>query len=333
MKDAIWLEQGNPDIERIKNLCEENHVDTIIIHGVNPDFITILKAINDKKKYPVYWIFWGFELYYALGEKTDYPLIDNNSIFSFVNWIKPTKYNAWLRKLIHMHTFYPLLQETLKCVNFFCFWFYDDYLLLKKYFDTDIQYKYFQYSASYKSDPSKEIILCYDKTPKEIRVNHSASKTGNHDTLIELLHQIDKKNEYKKVFPLAYGNTFIRSHVIRKGKKMFGNQFCPITENVGLEEYLESLSKTGIAIFGNNRQEGGGNLFPLLKSGAKVFLRKNNPFLDYCKKNGYIVFSVEDDLKSMKDLQPLTREQMDHNAEIGRTRRVYYEDFMPNFIE
>ena len=117
------------------------------------------------------------------------------------------------------------------------------------------------------------------------------------------------------------------------GQRYFGDQFCPVFKHVSREEYNMVLSKTGVAIFGMNRQEASGNIYPLLKSGAKVFLRENNVLLEHCRKQGYFIFSVEKDLKTIDDLQPLTCEEMNHNSEVGWKNQVFSEDFMPQLFD
>lgn len=328
MTEAIWLERGKPNIKMLERLCDEKRVDNIVVHGIDPDFLTILKVINSNKKRRVFWLFYGNELYYALGEKTDYPLMDIQSPFSLGSWIAPTKYNYWLRKILRKPVYYEMVEELLSHADFFCFWLYEDYLLLKKYFDTDIKFRYFHYNSISRLEAIK-VAPNYNKNIGEIRIGHSASKTENQETIIKILSKIDKYNEYKKIFPLTYGSTYYRKIVMKMGRHYFGDQFTPILTHVSREEYYNSLSQTGVAIFGMNRQEAAGNIYPLLKSGAKVFLRENNVLLEHCRKQGFIIYSVENDLKSIDDLRPLTHQQMDHNAEVGWKNQKFSEDFMP----
>ena len=119
MRNAIWLDGTNPDVKVLQSLCEEKKVDVIILHGLSTAYIKILKAINPEKKYRVFWLFYGYELYNALGEKTDYPLIDSKSFFSICSWISPTNYNYWLRKILNQTSFYELLQESLPLIDYF----------------------------------------------------------------------------------------------------------------------------------------------------------------------------------------------------------------------
>lgn len=320
-------------LDQIEEISHQEHFDIIVLHGLNQYFINIIKRINPDRKMRVYWIYWGFELYRSLGEQGKYPLIDNQNPFSYLTWITPTRYNYYIKRLLGRKTYCDRLEEFLPLCDYFCFWFYEDFLLLKKFYPNNLQYKKFVYGSAFKDDKITDEVVNFEKNKNEIRISHSASTTANHLTVMKLLRKIDKNNEYKKVFPLAYGNRHVKDMVIKYGKKWFGNQFIPILEYEKKDEYLKSLSKVGIAIFGQLRQEAVGNITPLLSYGAKVFLRKKSPLYQHYKNKGYIVFSIEDDLKSVDDLTILTPEQMLHNAMIRKNSRSYLEDFMPYLFD
>lgn len=331
--NAIWMEGMLPDPAYLERICEERQVDTILLHGLSPRYVKVLPVLSAGHTRRIFWIFHGFELYYALGEKGLWKLVDNESIFSIESWISPTRYNYYLRKLIGQTIYYDKIVEALPWIDYFCFWLKEDYELLKKYFNTDVQFRHFQYSAYYRTDNMTQVPLCFQKNPKEIRIGHSASKTGNHDTIMNLLHRIDVDNEYRKVFPLSYGSPYMRKQITKLGRHLFKDQFVPELKYVSLAEYEETLRKVGVAIFGHCRQEASGNIVALLRSGAKVFLREKNFLLKHYRDLGFIVYSVEKDLKTIADLQPLTPEQMQHNADTAIKSRVFYEDFMPQFLD
>lgn len=336
-KDVIWF---NPDkdktyLVKVSQLDEKEGFEIVVVHGMSPAFNQILKQINPNREKRVFWIFWGYELYYSLGEEGKFNLIDNPSPFSIMSYITPTRYNCLVRKILHKGLFHEWLEELLPQVDYFCFWLHEDFELLQKYYPTSrhIKYRDFSYGGCYEKDRVKEIHINFDKVPNQVRVSHNASKTANHVTIMEILRKIDKDNVLKKVFPLSYGSVRVKKSVLRIGHKYFGDHFYPELDYVSSDIYFEELSKVGVAIFGQLRQEAAGNIFPLISYGAKVFLRKQNPLYESCKKNGYIVFSVEDDLKSMEDLLPLTREQMIRNATIALNSQKVYEDFMPHLFD
>jgi hypothetical protein len=300
---------------------------------LNPKYSKVLPVLSAGHTRRIFWIFHGFELYYALGEKGLWKLVDNESIFSIESWISPTRYNYYLRKLIGQTIYYDKIVEALPWIDYFCFWLKEDYELFQRHFPSKIGFRQFQYKARYRNEEHGTDPIDFDKDATTIRVNHSASKTANHDTLMRILAEIDCDNVLRKEFPLSYGSPYIRKDVIKMGRKLFGEQFVPLLDYISFDDYLHSLSKVGVALFGHRRQEATGNISLLLKLGAKVFLRESSPLLPFYRRRGYHIFSIESDLKSMDDLRPLTHEQMQHNADTATRNRVYYEDFMPHLLD
>ena len=334
--NAIWFDpyKDNKYLDDLSLLNREVNFDIIMVHGLSEHFNKIIKRINPDKSKKVYWIFWGYELYYSLSERGVYPLLDDVSPFNLMSWITPTKYNCLERRIFGKGLFHKWLEDFLPLVDVFCFWLYEDFLLLRKFYpEYKISFRHFQYGAIWKGDGKQTVSVEYEKSPKEVRIGHSASKTSNHVTIMKILKNIDKKNEYKKIVPLAYGSRYVKMEVSRIGKKFFHNKFVPIIDYVRSEEYFRSLNKTGVAVFGQLRQEASGNIYPLLKRGAKVFLRNGNPLLTHYRQKGFYVFSVEDDLKTIDDLLPLNREQMEHNAKAALDYPAFYEDFMPHLFD
>ena len=342
-KNVTYVKRSNyikfgPDpnseyLNQIEEINDREHFDVIVVHGLNRPFIKILKRINPDRRIKVYWVFWGYELYRSLGEQGKYLLLDNQNPLSKLTWITPTRYNCLAKKILGRNLNYKNLEEFLPLCDYFCFWLYDDFLLLKKYYPNNLRYKWFSYGALFRKDKTPDETIVFEKNEKEIRISHSASVTANHLTIMKELRKIDRNNEYRKVFPLAYGSKNVKEIVTKYGQKWFGGQFFPILEYEKKDDYIKSLSKVGIAIFGQLRQEAAGNITPLLGYGAKVFLRRKNPLYQYYKNKGYILFSIEDDLRSVDDLSLLTPEQMLHNAKVKKENRINYEDFMPYLFD
>lgn len=320
-------------LDEVEKLDGEHKFDIIMVHGHKDAFVKILKRINSQRQRKVYWIFWGYEMYFALGEDGKMPLVDNQCPWSIHTWMTPTRYSGMLKRLLRKPTFHDQLIEYLDVVDYFCFWLYEDFELLQRFYPNTLKYKHFQYGGIYRAEPDTRINADFDKVEYEVRVDHSASITANHLTVMKKLKEIDRDNVYKKIFPLAYGSDRNRKEIMRVGKKYFGEQFVAEIGYVPRDEYFRTLSKTGVALFGQLRQEASGNIFPLIRAGAKVFMRKQNPLFSFCKRKGYIVFSLEDDLNTLEDLRPLSREQMLHNVNKAKENQVYYEDFMPYLFE
>ena len=116
-------------------------------------------------------------------------------------------------------------------VDYFCFWNYEDYELLKQNFNVDIQYKFFAYNAGCKLgfDELYERNLEHSER-RSILINHQASLTGNHLTVMNRINAIDCNNQYKKICPLSYGSKYIRKIVLKKGTDIFLDKFFPVLD-------------------------------------------------------------------------------------------------------
>jgi len=334
--DIFWLNTSDADAcskfvsESLRDYID---IESVVLHGLADAYIEALRMIKSQYSVKVYWLFWGFELYNALGEEGKMNLIDQISPFSISSYIGPTKYSMLLRRFMNISSYHKRLLSYLPLINYFCFWNYEEFLLLKKYYPNDIQYRYFQYNTKNKDSIQKKEFCFYEKKPYSILINHQASVTGNHITVFNKLKSIDKDNLFDKVVPLSYGNYRIKKIVLKSGKRLFHDKFKPILDYMGLESYEGFLRQVGVAVFGQLRQEAAGNIIYLLENGTKVFLRTGNPLLPYYRKKGYIIFTLEDDLKSMDDLKPLSLDEMKHNWQVRQETRTYPEDYMPQLID
>ena len=146
-------------------------------------------------------------------------------------------------------------------------------------------------------------------------VNHSASYTGNHLTVIDKLYSLSVQ-DVKLIFPLSYGPDLHKRLIEEKANSLFPNKCIFLTEYMPIDTYYSKINKCQCAIMGHRRQEAGSNISFLLRNGKKVFLREDNSLLYYYRDLGCAIYSFENDLNSIDDLQPLTKEQQEINRKI-----------------
>ena len=329
-----WLDYGDSHTyPEILALCEDKKVDRILLHSVFKRNINLAAYLKSHLKCRVYWLFWGFELYNALGEDLGVPFVDEKfNPFKIRTYYYPNRFKHYLRHLRYGITCSDILKRAKGVVDYFCFWNEYDYRLYVKYFGDEIKYKYFGYVCRNR-DSKEEQTFDFPEKSRVILLNHQASVTGNHFTLMKKVKELDPNNSFLIMMPLSYGSKSIRKQCLKVGSKMFLDKFYPILDYLPKEEYFNIINKPQVALFGQKRQEAAGNIGRLLIVGTKVFLREDNPMLSYYRDKGYCVFSFEKDLNSIEDLNPLTREQMVHNRKVWYQTRSYYEDFMPNFFD
>lgn len=150
------------------------------------------------------------------------------------------------------------------------------------------------------------------KTKGAIMVGHSAVFTDNHIDLIHSLKKIDLAGR-QVIMPVSYGQKEWRAYLKSKYPRISGADVTFLEDVLPKEEYFGILNGCSHAIFGPLRQQAAGNINACMKMGIKVFLYKDS--MDYIqyKNDGYIVFSIEDDLTEKELNTPLTEEQIRHN--------------------
>jgi hypothetical protein len=154
-------------------------------------------------------------------------------------------------------------------------------------------------------------------TPKNINgililVGNSASETNRHEFIFDKLHKFSSDN-IKLIVPLSYGDNIYRERIINIGKKIFDENFYPLTEFLPYDKYLEIIFSIDIAIFANNRQQGMGNLIQLLGLGKKVYLNPETSQWNLCQNLGIKVYDINGDI----DLN-INTDELENNKNIVR---------------
>lgn len=283
-----------------------------------------LKKIN--KKVQLYWIFYGADLYSYLYETGKYALYDykvKGQSCLLKNYVK---------RLLGRYNY---IVDFCSELDYFCFWNYYDYELLRKYLKTKAQFKLFYY-INPTSTESEGFGDGINTRTNEINilVNHSASFTGNHLTVLKKISSLSLDN-IKLIIPISYGPKTHADLIEKEATKLFPDKCTLLKEYMPRVEYYNIIDKCQCAIMGHRRQEAGGNISFLLKHGKKVFLREDNSLLNYYKDLGCAIFSFEKDLKTEKDLLPLTEEQQVLNKKIMLDRILpsKVDEMMLNFFK
>ena len=127
-----------------------------------------------------------------------------------------------------------------------------------------------------------------------IQIGNSGTESNQH---IKVFQRVKKfKDENIKVFvPLSYGDSSYINKVIDAGRYYFGNKFFPMCELLNEEEYLKFTGNINIGIFNiSDRQQALGNIYLLLKTGAKIYLPEKSILRDYYEGElGIKIFDIE----------------------------------------
>ena len=165
----------------------------------------------------------------------------------------------------------------------------------------------------YKFNPKYNQILypipfdheCYENFTKtenqpyvSILIGNSGDPSNFHLEALSMVERFKSKNI--KVFcPLSYYYDYqYINKVIKYGYMVLGEVFTPMTELLPVKEYSYFLTKIDIAIMNHNRQQGLGNILPLLYLGKKIYLRNDISTFRFLKNIGCVINSV-DEIKNL----------------------------------
>ena len=307
----------------IRNKKKDNL--NLFIHCLTPTKAVISIWFKKIFNARLYWIFYGIDLYKDLDKKNILNLSDEKEDSDdgyFNNKLREKFYKKIIRRLLGIDRL-KIKDSFIENVDFFCFWNYYDYELLRRNYKTKAKFKYFRYF-------DVKINLNKNNIPKKrtdvIIVNHSASYSGNHLSILEKIKILDCNKELKKIYvPLSYGDDQIKEEVLKYGTQELSWCFKPLLNFMPKDKYFDLLDSIPTGIFGHKRQQAASNIFRLLASGTKVFLRKDNNLLKYLIDRGYVVFSFEDDLNTYMDLFEMNFNDRKKNKELVENELSFRE--------
>jgi hypothetical protein len=135
----------------------------------------------------------------------------------------------------------------------------------------------------------------------DVLIGNSATDTNNHLELFDYLMSVE----------LGDGDDWYGNEIARVGTKLFGDRFVPLRTYMPMDEYYGRIATCGTVMMNHVRQQAGTTIATALYKGAKVFLRKENPVLDFYQNMGIKLFTIQDDLFGGDNIfGPLSTEEM-----------------------
>ncbi len=289
--------------------------DFIIFHSLFNNDNKLQLIINADKKIKFVWIGWGGDYYKLLNRrlyltKTSdlYRSITKKNKTSILQEIK-----NYFKKKIYLRNINDK-QKAINRINYFSPVLEEEYFLVKnslKNFKSEfIDWNYGTLNETLGSFIDKRV------NGDNILIGNSASFSNNHLEAFEAVRKLNIEKR-KIIVPLSYGNKIYQNDIIKYGKDIFKNNFCPLIDFMPLNEYNEIISTSSIVVMNHLRQQAGGNIVVMLYLGAKIFLNKENLFYHFYKNQGAIIFSM-DELSNENIYNNLTDSEVEINRNVVR---------------
>jgi dTDP-N-acetylfucosamine:lipid II N-acetylfucosaminyltransferase len=284
-----------------KSIIKSNSI--VILHGLNYWNSKFLLQRNDLK---IFSCLWGGELYSNPLIRSEFSSASINKISLLKKIYEFLNYGIW-----EINNKNEIMQEAL---------FKSKYIsMMKEEFDlfSDLGYlnknsTFFRFNYFPIENKIKLIDSIKTTEKTNIIIGKSAKPEENHLETIDILKGLNVSLG-DIIIPVSYGDKKYKEKLIKYGTDSFGHNFKPIHNFLPLDNYLKLLSKCKIAIFGQKRQMGYGNIIYLLLLGVKIFLNKESLVYMYLKKNNVILFSIQDDLNIDFLKSPMSSKEINQN--------------------
>lgn len=284
----------------------------LIIHFL---WIDVAVALRDVKNDNICWIEWGGDLYSQLLQIKGFKLYSSEETARVANQVNGflSPFSTIVNKLRLAYHQYVMKRFIRKVKYFIPDSTPDEYPLLLEYYP---EFSFLELKEIFYY-PINDIMgrligeKCYGSN---IIVNHSASPTGNHLDVFQLLSKLPLGNR-KIIVPVSYGTDSLKEFIIRKGQEILKDNFYPLTEFMSLDEYNKLLLTSNVFIYGHLRQEAVGNILIALFIGGKVFLSSDSPMFTFYKRIGLKLYSLNE-LNRDSISSPMKEEDVENNRRI-----------------
>lgn len=282
--------------------------DLVVFHSLVSSTYPELENIpNDT---PTIWLGWGFDYYSDLLGDIPLYLDTTRKLYVSLNRSKPKQIvSSILRKISRILQFRTMKIRAIERVSVFSPVLPEEYELVRK----SRKWRRFPVFSPWNYGTMEDnLIKGFEGehvTGDAILVGNSATYTGNHAEVFDLLHKIHVKDR-NIVVPLSYGDKQLASYLIDLGESYFSDKFEAIREFMPVENYVAVIKKCGYVIMNHVRQQAVGNIVIMLYLGARVFVRAENPVYEFFKKSGVILSSIQELEENVVLLQtPLTDDE------------------------
>ena len=288
-------------IKYVKELRRKD-LDFVIFHRlVGQDY---LKTFIIKSKTKVIWWEWGYEIYLAQHHMMPLVNIDLYKPYTkeFVNNNNSINHSliSSLVKKLEAFIFTQVRRFGVSRVDFMIPTIPIDYQLMK------------QHCSFFKAEPLFNAFFryvtefTYHEKSENILVGNSLTYTNNHLDVFKYLNGIDIQEERKIIIPISYGGCYGGIDNFKLLSHINHTNILWLTELMSFQNYSALLKTVTHGIWGNLRQQAMGSIYYCLKTGVKIYLFKDSVIYKQFKKDGFTIFSIEDDLttQSLSDCLP-----------------------------
>lgn len=292
--DDNFLLYKGPLLPEVVNIVNSESCTGVFIYWLNQDILELAMRINRDK--PIYWRSYGPDLH------------------SFIYKDSWSSLEPETRKLLNLYLISNIPKKLINSVySIFKGVYFENlrynrnkllFLQRINFIGTVTDYEYeliCKNNIGFNALKIKSILIKPENIPQyrlnaeNVMIGHSSVAINNHADVFKIIANLGGGHS-KLIVPLSYGNKKYAQKVIRLGKKLFNKRFVPIEDYLPIEEYNKISDSCHSFISYCYVQQGGANVDRFLLSGGKVYLHEESPIYIDRKRQGFILFTVQNDL-------------------------------------
>lgn len=321
----FYSPNGNPSFKHIKNtgkirivsnlfdylrLFSNKDVDIVLFHSINKSQVFLFPFIDSKKI--VIWWAWGYDIY---GDGVYIKALVKNKILKpktehYVERERNGRSKWYIN--IPLRVVYEFFRDRMiSRIDYFMPCMPIDYYLMKE------SCRKFRAKISPCGIAGTPFEFEFKTVPQNILVGNSLTYSNNHLDVFEYLYPLEIANSRTIIVPVNYGNAFGSVDNLKNLSNFpHPNQVMWLDKMLSRDDYFRLCNSVTHAVFGAIRQQALGNIFYCLSAGVKLFLFKDSFLAKQLKEDGYIFFSIEDDLTTDALSKCLDRDSAETNYQI-----------------
>lgn len=297
----------NPNSDSFTKIVEGlSKYKAIILHGLFwPWEEFVLRRVPKTVK--VAWVFWGGEIY---GRKDLQMSFLAPRTCSLMRW-------QALKRLVKQRrqpkNLYEFPNELFQRIDYCLTDISDEFLFASEYVNNKMKYLWYNY---YSIEDTLGDAMNLTINGDNILIGNSSAVECNHLDVFSILRKVSI--DRRIIVPLSYGESWIKTKIIKKGYSYFNDVFYPVTAFLPRGEYNKIISSCSVVIMNHYRPQALGNIITALWLGARVYMSEKSMQYTYFKNIELILFSIEKDLlKDLKsDVGRLSKDCIIHNRQV-----------------
>ena len=310
------------NLSEYKKLFSSNDIDVILFHSMSEQYHSFFDYIDDSKI--VIWWSWGGDIYNrnygVLPPLIKYELYKPLTKEYIKNAPEKRAFRYKAKLFVKKLMFLYLLKKRNKAIrrtDYFIPCMPLDYKLLKE----NCSFFYAKELPIGMTKPLNDLII--HETPGNILIGNSLTYTNNHLDIFEELKNIRLGYDRKYIIPVSYGwgGAFDCNpeNLISKCK-LEEKYVIWLKDYLDRDEYFRLFNNVTHAIYGVLRQQALGNIYSCLRKGIKVYLYKDSIISRQLKDQGFIFYTIEDDLNERSLSECLSKDDALTNLKADRLR-------------